>query len=128
MKGAGGTEGGLGSFFIGVVMLGAGLWMLFDSIHVSSGYGLISRYYGGSGLITMGPLILGIFFLFFNSKNKIGWILSGVGLLLIITDVISSLQFFMHMKLWQLIVVLVFIFGGLGMTLRSFAETKSDFP
>lgn len=128
MKGAGGTEGGIGTFFVGVIMLGAGLWMLFDSIHVSSGYGMFSRYYGGSGLITMGPLILGIFFLFFNSKSKVGWIFSGLGLLLIITDVISSLQFFMHMKLWELVIVLVFIFGGLGLTARSLVETKKELP
>lgn len=120
MKGAGGTEGGLGSFFVGVIMLSAGLWMLFDSVHVSSGYGLLSGYYGGSTLITLAPLILGILLLFFNSKSKAGWILSGLGLLMIISDALSGLRFFMHMKLWQLVVVLVFTFGGLGLVLKSF--------
>ena len=114
----------MGSFFIGVIMLVAGLWMFFDSISVTTYHGYISRYYGGSSAITMAPLMLGIFLLFFSNKSKMGWVVLGVGIVLVAADVISGLRFFMHMKLWKWAVILVFIAGGLGLIMRSYLPSK----
>ncbi|MEM1095694.1 MAG: hypothetical protein AAF730_01130 [Bacteroidota bacterium] len=123
MQGAGGTEGGLGAFFVGAAMLLGGLWMFIDSIYVSTQYGILSRYYGGSSFITMGPLVLGILLLFFNAERKTGWIVAGIGLVIVLVDVLSGVRFGMHMKLWQWIIVLVFTVGGAGLLLRSFRDS-----
>ena len=124
MQGAGGTEGGLGIFFIGAAMLLGGLWMFIDSIYVSTHYGILSRYYGGSSFITMAPLALGILLLFFNAERKTGWVVATIGLVIVLVDVLSGVRFVMHMKLWQWIIVLVFTVGGAGLLLRSFRDAS----
>ena len=123
MKGAGGTEGGIGSFWLGAIMVVAAIWMFLDSVSVGTHrHGYASRYYGGSMLITMAPMTLGIFLLFFNSKNPIGWIVTGLGALLIGVEVVSTLRFHMHLKLWQWLLLLIFGIGGSGLIARSLRD------
>ena len=85
MRGAGGTSGGLGSFFIGLIMMCGGFYLLLNAITVSSSFGMGSRLYGFSGMggslnVTSGmimiPFIFGVGLIFYNSKNILGWILS----------------------------------------------------
>ena len=40
MRGAGGTSGGLGHFFIGLAMMCGGFYMLLNAITVSSNFGM----------------------------------------------------------------------------------------
>jgi len=123
MKGAGGTEGGIGSFWIGCLMFVGGIWMLIESIIVyTQRTGWLSRFTNDSILPVFAPLGLGLILLFFDYKSKIGWIVSVLGLGLILMEVVSRLQFYMRMELWQFIVVMVFILGGLGLVLRSFRD------
>ncbi len=127
MKGAGGTEGGIESFWIGFLMFIGGIWMLIDAIIVyTQRAGWLSRYIGESALPVFAPLGLGLLLLFFNYKSKIGWIVSALGLGLILVEVISRLQFYLRMELWQFIVVMIFILGGLGLMLRSFRDYASS--
>lgn len=49
MRGAGGTSGGSGQFFIGLVMLCGGLFLLFNSIQISAPYGFGARLYQFGG-------------------------------------------------------------------------------
>lgn len=42
MKGSGGTEGGVGQFFIGLVLAGLAIYLFFDSVRVTTGVGLVS--------------------------------------------------------------------------------------
>lgn len=121
MKGAGGTDGGIGSFWIGVLMFIGGIWMLLDAVIVyTQRTGWLSRYTWDSALPVFAPLGLGLLLLFFDYRSKIGWIVSALGLVLL--EVVSRLQFYMRMELWQFIVVMVFIIGGLGLVLRSFRD------
>lgn len=120
MRGSGGTSGGIPHFLIGAAMLFGAIWMFLDSVWVGTGHGYLSRYYGGSMLITLAPLGLGIFMLFLNSSNKIAWVVSGIGLLVIAVDVIGSLHFRMHLKLWQLVILMVFAIGGGALIMKSF--------
>lgn len=125
IKGSGGSEGGISQFFMGCVMLVGSIWMLLDSTWVRVGHhGYLGRYYGGSMLITLAPLCLGIFMLFMNSKNKIGWIVSILGLGIVILEIISSLRFQMHMKSWQLILLLIGGIGGTALIIKSFRSSK----
>jgi hypothetical protein len=118
IKGAGGSPGGIGTFLIGLGMTIAGGFLFVE--HVKVGYSFwhfFGRYTQGLVLI---PLIAGIGFLFFNSKSIIGWILTGAGALMIFLSVIVPLRFyFPRTSLFNLIVMLVLLVGGIGLVLRS---------
>lgn len=129
MKGAGGTNGGIGEFFIGLVMMCAGFYMLLNAIVVRSSFGMGMRLYGlnvfgGSFNITSGmvmiPFIFGVGLVFYNGKNWLGWILCIGSISALIFGVISSIHFSMRpMSSFDLIVILVLAVGGLGLFLKS---------
>lgn len=129
MKGAGGTNGGIGEFFIGLIMMCAGFYMLLSAIVVRSSFGMGMRLYGvnafGSNFsITSGmvmvPFIFGIGMIFYNSRNWLGWILCIGSISALIFGVISSIHFSMRpMSSFDLIVILVLAIGGLGLLLKS---------
>ena len=92
MKGAGGTDGGIGSFWIGVLMFIGGIWMLLDAVIVyTQRTGWLSRYTWDSALPVFAPLGLGLLLLFFDYRSKIGWIVSALGLGLVLLEVVSRL-------------------------------------
>ena len=129
MRGAGGTSGGLGQFFIGFIMMCGGFYLLLNAISVSSNFGMGARLYGfsafgGNYSITSGlimiPFIFGVGMIFYNSKNFIGWLLALGSLTGLIFGVISTIRFsFKSMSAFDLIVILVLAMGGLGLFLRS---------
>tara|TARA_B110000014_G_scaffold264200_1_gene264039 strand:- start:2135 stop:2557 length:423 start_codon:yes stop_codon:yes gene_type:complete len=138
MKGAGGTSGGLGLFFLGLVMMCGGFYMLLNAIHVTSSFGMGMRLYGFSAMggmvnITSGmimiPFMLGVALIFYNGKNILGWILSIGSIVALIFGVISSLRFsFRTMTSFDLIVILVLAIGGLGLFLRSLKTLDKSLP
>ena len=138
MRGAGGTSGGLGHFFIGLIMMCGGFYMLLNAITVSSSFGMSTRLYsfaalGGSYQLTSGmimiPFIFGIGLIFYNSRNLLGWILSIGSLAALIFGVISSIRFsFKTMSSFDLIVILVLAIGGLGLFLRSLKALDEKLP
>jgi len=68
---------------------------------------------------------------FFDAKTKLGWLLTLGALVALIVGVISSIQFhFKAMSAFDLIVILVLAFGGLGLFLRSLkaAPTEQNDP
>ncbi len=124
--GAGGTEGGTGSFILGLLMMCGGGYMLLQSITVSSGFGWGRSLYhfGSGGSITGGmifiPFIFGIGIIFYNSRNFIGWLLTLGSLTALIFGVISNLHVSMRtMSAFDLMVILILTVGGLGLFLRS---------
>ena len=127
VKGAGGTEGGVGQFIIGFLMMCGGGYMLLNAIRVTTNFGMgYSLYrFGGGGLsITSGmiliPFMFGVGIIFYNSRNVIGWLLTVGSLAALVFGVISSIQFRMsHMSAFDLIVILVLLVGGVGLFLRS---------
>lgn len=129
MRCAGGTSGGIGLFFIGLVMMCGGFYLLLNSISVHSTFAMGMSLYRFSGLggnvsITSGmvmiPFIFGIGLVFYNAKNIIGWLLFLGSLTALIFGVISSIHFNLRsMSAFDLITILVLAFGGLGLFLRS---------
>lgn len=136
MKGAGGTSGGIGSFFIGLVMMCGGFYLLFNAIHVSSHFGMGTRLYGFSAFgrgfgITSGmvmiPFIFGIGIVFYNAKNWLGWLLALGSLVALVFGVIATIQFsFRSMSAFDLITILVLAVGGLGLFLRSLRSVEAS--
>ena len=118
LRSPGGTPGGLGEFLIGLAMAAAGGYMLTSRVSVTTGYWQLWGY-NAFGL-TLVPFIFGILLLFFNGRSVIGWILLFIGVVLILAGVILNLQiYFGHTSLFELIVMLVLLFGGLGLLARS---------
>ncbi|MDQ3255104.1 MAG: hypothetical protein M3R15_14570 [Acidobacteriota bacterium] len=117
-RGAGGTPGGLGEFFIGLVMALIGAYMLTNRVTVTS------SYYSWSGYNTFGlsllPLIFGIGILFFNSKSIAGWVLLAIGVVIIFAGILLNLQiYFQPTTLFNTIMMLILLAGGIGLVLRS---------
>lgn len=134
MNGAGGSSGGIGQFFIGVIMMCGGFYMLLNAITVSSNFGLSSRLFGFgnnfgvTGGMIMIPFIFGIGLVFFNAKNILGWLLTLGSITALIFGVISSVRFNLRtMTSFELIVILVLAVGGLGLFLRSLKKIDAKY-
>ncbi|MBR9726388.1 hypothetical protein ACFOD0_05775 [Shewanella intestini] len=134
MNGAGGTSGGVGQFFIGLIMMCGGFYMLLNAIKVSSSFGLGYGLYNVAGVsltsgMVMIPFMFGVGLLFYNAKNILAWVLTIGSLTGLIFGVISSIHFrFTHMSAFDLIVILVLSVGGLGLFLRSFKAIETRYP
>lgn len=121
INGAGGTSGGIGHFLIGLVMVIAGGYLLLNHVMVSSGSWYI---WGHSAFgMTLIPLLFGIGILFFNGRSIAGWILTVGGGLVIIVGIISRLDiYFRPTSLFNTILMLTMLVGGLGLVARSLRE------
>jgi hypothetical protein len=123
--GAGGSSGGIGNFFIGLIMLIGGGYLLLDAIHIYNSFSMGTRMYSVGGMgVTSGfvliPMMFGIGIMFYNSKNPVGWLLFVGSLVALIFGVITNIQFsFQQMSLFELLVILVLFVGGLGLMLSS---------
>lgn len=123
IKGAGGTPGGLGLFFFGLGMLGVGLYLLFNQVTVHSGFW---SWFGGYTFgLTLVPLLIGIGFLFFDGHSSIGWILTVLGMLIIIAGIIVNLEiYFRPTSLYNTLIMLALIAGGMGLIARSLRKSQ----
>ena len=135
MQGAGGTGGGVGKFFMGLLMMCGGFYMLFNAVMVQSNFGFGYGMYGfqafGTGIsITSGtimiPFILGIAMVFYNVKSLLGWVITLGSLGALIFGVIASLHFNLRsMSLFELLVILILSFGGLALFFNSMRSQRN---
>ncbi len=66
------------------------------------------------------PFIVGIAFLFFDGKSITGWLLTTAGLVIILAGILMSLHiYFRPTSLFNTLLMLVLLFGGLGLLARS---------
>lgn len=131
MRGAGGTSGGIVEFFLGVIMFTVGMFIFLSNVTVTNSFGIGTSIFriGGSGGVggfnfvsgmIFIPFLFGIALVFYNRKNIIGWVLTVGSIALLIIGIIISLQFrFRPMNLFNIIMILVLIFGGVGLFLSS---------
>jgi len=118
MKGAGGTTGGLGTFFAGAAMLVAGLYLLLARVIVTSGSW---RIYGYNAFgMSLFPLLIGVGVLFFNGRSVLGWGLTSAGALIILVGIVSNLGvYFQPTSLFDTLVMLILVTGGIGLVARA---------
>ena len=125
VRGAGGTSGGIGEFFLGLIMAVAGAYLLTNRVMVVSSFWSIWGY-SGFGL-TLVPLIIGIGILFFNGKSIAGWLLLVVGIVIIIAAILMNLHiYFQPTSLFSTIVMIVLLAGGIGLIFRGLAPHARD--
>ena len=125
MRGAGGNDGGEFSFLIGLVMMVAGGYLLLSNIVIRPVFGFGTRAFGIGGMnVTTGmlliPFMFGIALIFYHGRSWIGWGLAIGSVIALIAGVISNLTLqFSALSIFDLLVILVLLFGGVGLFLRS---------
>jgi len=118
MRGAGGTSGGIGTFLLGLAMLVVGGYLLLERVTVGSGVWLLWGY-NAFGLSLL-PLLVGVGWLFYDGRSIGGWLLTGAGALIILAGIIANLHlYFAPTSLFDTLVVLGLLAGGLGLVARS---------
>ena len=124
-RGAGGTRGGEGNFFIGIVMMITVGYLLLRGIMVRPQFGVGNAMYSIVGFpVTTGlvlvPFAFGVGMIFYNSRNWIGWLLAGGSVVALVVGVIASINFtLVRMSAFDLLVIIILLVGGIGLFLRS---------
>jgi uncharacterized protein len=117
-RGAGGTPGGLGTFFLGAAMVVGGGYLLLQQVTVTSGFWTLWGY-NAFGLSLL-PLLAGIAWLFFDGRSIPAWLLTAAGALIILLGILTHLQiFFRPTSLFNTLVMLGLIAGGVGLVAKS---------
>ena len=130
-EGAGGSPGGVGEFFVGLLVAAIGFYLLFSHVQVHSSYWSFMGF-GGTGRsfgISLIPLLFGIGILFVNGKSVIGWLLSVGGLLFILAGILMNLDiYFQPTTLMNTLIMLFMIAAGLGLIVKGLRphRTKGD--
>jgi hypothetical protein len=123
LEGAGGTQGGIAEFFIGLAMTIAGAYLITNQVVVTSSYWTFWGY-NAFGLSLL-PLIAGIGILFFNGKSIVGWLLLFAGVIIIFTGIITNLQiYFQPTSLFHTVIMLILLAGGIGLIGRAIVAHK----
>ena len=132
IAGAGGTPGGIGMFFLGFALACAGGWLLTNQVVVTSQYfgsGFVVpfvNFHMNSFGLSLIPFILGVGFLFYNGKSIVGWLLMTAGLVIILAGILMSLHiYFQPTSLFNTLLMLALLFGGLGLIVRSLKAVPS---
>ena len=131
----GGTEGGVVPFFIGLGLAALAIWMFFDSVIVTTaGHGWVSGAFGGgrgggfANTASMGiifvPLVIGFIWLFYNARQKGGWVLSGLGIAILVIEILSRVRFAMNLKTTHLILMFALFAAGVGLMLRAYMTNQ----
>ena len=120
----GGTPGGIGEFIVGFVMASVGGYLISNQVSVVGSYW---SFYGSNTFgITLIPMLLGVALLFWNGKSVVGWLLAAGGALFILAGVIANMHiYFQPTSLFNTLVMLVLLVGGLGLIARSLAAHES---
>lgn len=114
MKGAGGTPGGIGQFFIGLMCAVAGGWLLTNQVTVTTGG--YWQLWGMNGFgLSLIPFIVGTGLIFFNGKSILGWLLLAAGLVIVFVGILSNMRiYFQPTSLFNTLLMLALLAGGLG--------------
>jgi hypothetical protein len=117
-EGPGGTPGGLGTFLLGLVLAVIGGYLIMNQVQVTSAYW---RWWGNNTFgLTLIPLIIGIALLFYNARSIAGWLLAGLGIVIIFAGIIANLGiYFRQTSLFNVILMLALFASGLGLMARA---------
>ncbi len=119
-----GSSGSLMQFLVGLIMLGAGLFWIFQSVSVDTAYGygwIFGR--GGMGIpsgTVIIPLLIGILMLFLMDKKIFGWIVVAIGIVIILLSIIMSVRLhFRGGSLFNYIMMFSLTLVGGGLVLKN---------
>jgi len=121
--GAGGTPGGVGQFFAGLIMAGVGAYLLLNQVQVTTSWW---HFWGMNAFgLSLLPMLIGVGILFFNGKSVAGWILTILGFAIIVAGILVNMDiYFRGTSLYNTLVMLILLAGGLGLIARSLKAQK----
>ncbi|MBQ5334737.1 MAG: hypothetical protein J6Z45_02185 [Oscillospiraceae bacterium] len=111
-------------FFCGLLLFGAGMFMIFQNLTVTStwGYGGSIFRLGGINIpngTIMIPLLIGIALLFLCDRKLWGWLFIAVGIVIILAAVLMSVSIQWHTSsAWNFIIMFGMAFAGGAMMIR----------
>lgn len=108
-------------FFLGVILLGAGLFLFSQRVVVHSSWYIwrAGTFAMPSGLVVV-PLVIGVIWYFCNSKSIIPKIIMALGAVFIVLTVIMSISIrFISTSLFDYIQILLLIAAGCGLLLKT---------
>lgn len=108
-------------FFIGIILLAVGLYILSRKVVVTSGFlgWGFSWFNMSSGLVVI-PLIVGIIWWFYKPKSIFPKIVMILGGIFIVVTIIMSVQIrFVATSLFDYLLILVMLASGAGLILRA---------
>jgi hypothetical protein len=125
MRGAGGTEGGVAAFFVGLAMAVGGAYLLTQRVTVTSGFW---AFYGGHTFgLSLLPLLVGAGVLFYDGTSRLGWVLTLGGALVVFLGILMNLRiYFEPTSLFDTLVMLVLLAGGIGLIARSLKPQRTE--
>lgn len=105
-------------FLSGLVMLAVGCYLLLTHVTVASG---VWQLFGMNAFgLSLLPLLVGVGILFFSGRSVAGWLLTIVGASIILAGILMNMNiYFRPTSLFDTLVMLVLMAGGLGFIARS---------
>lgn len=113
-------------FFVGIILLGAGLFMLSKRVMVHSSWSIwrIGGFDLSSGTVTI-PLIIGIIWYFVKPKSVIPKIVITLGVIFIIVAIIMSIRInFVTTSMFDYILIFGMSGAGAGLLLRTLFKKR----
>ena len=113
-------------FFVGIILLGAGLFMLSKRVMVHSSWSMwrIGGFDLSSGTVTI-PLIIGIIWYFVKPKSVIPKIVITLGVIFIIVAIIMSIRInFVTTSMFDYILIFGMSGAGAGLLLRTLFKKR----
>ena len=120
------SENELLQFFIGIVLIGVGLFMLSKRVMVHSSWYIwrIGGFDLSSGTVTI-PLIIGIIWYFFNNKSIVPKILILLGIIFIVPTIIMSVRInFVTTSMFDYILIFGMTAAGSGLLLKTLFKKR----
>jgi len=116
--GAGGTPGGVGQFFLGLLLLGVGVYLVLNQVQVTGSWG---HFWGFNSFgLSLVPLLIGVGILFYNGRSTAGWILTTLGLGIILAGILMNLDiYFKPTSLYNTLFMLAMLAAGIGLIARA---------
>ena len=114
-------------FFVGVILLGAGLFMLSKRVMVHSSWYVwrIGGFDLSSGTITI-PLIIGIIWYFFNSKSIAPKIIVTLSVIFIVLSIIMSVRInFVTTSMFDYVLIFGMAAAGSGLLLKTLFKKRN---
>ena len=94
------------------VTVASGVWQLFGM----NAFGL-----------SLLPLLIGVGILFFNGRSTAGWLLTIVGAAIILAGILMNMSiYFRPTSLFDTLIMLILMAGGLGFIMRSLKAQSGD--
>ncbi len=112
------------SLFLGIILLGTGLFILSKKVVVSSGWYIwrFGNFDLSSGTVTI-PLIIGIIWYFFNNKSIVAKVIITLSIIFIVISIIMSVRlYFISTSLFDYVLIFGMSAAGSGLLLKFFFQ------